>query len=255
MKNTAPKSRPQKPKEVLLRLDGVLVTPDSFKKAVMAFIDLLQAVTEEIARGSEKPLWRMSVREGSAVLAASPVADVATRKTATQIIGTLNTGVRRLNRGEAEAPGFNARALAAMRDLSVLRDKEAGKIAHIQIQASAGKAVEIIPRSAASFDKAVGIQEAWGSIEGRLQTISARGSFQFVVYDSVSDRGVNCFIDQDLMKTAVDAFDKRVCVKGPIRSDRQGRPFSIRVKKIRRLRTLEELPPVEAFRGILKPVA
>lgn len=253
--STTPKAKPRKSKEVILRLDGALVTPEAFKKSVLAFIDLLQAVTEEIARGGAKPQWKMSVRQGSAILAATPVADTATQKTATKIIGTLNSGVRLVNRGETSAPGFNSRALSAVRELALLRNKEVGRIDHIQIKASSGKAVEIVPRNAEFFAKAAGIKEAWGSVEGRLQTISVRGTFQFVVYDSIFDRGVNCFVSEKLNKAAVEAFDKRVCVSGLIRSDRHGRPISIQAEKIRRLRNLDELPPLESFRGMLKPVA
>ena len=72
-------SRVNKPKTkapagaLSLRLDGPLLTPDAFRAAVSAFVDLLQAVNEEVTGGGEKPQWTMSVEAGSTVLIATPV--------------------------------------------------------------------------------------------------------------------------------------------------------------------------------------
>jgi hypothetical protein len=94
--------------------------------------------------------------------------------------------------------------------------------------------------------------QAYGAIEGKLSTISERGQFQFVVWDALSDRPVNCFIPEDKFDEATQAFRKRVHVSGMIQYGRDRKPVAIKVDRIRRFREISELPELEEFRGILQ---
>lgn len=240
--------------ELSLRVDGPLIAPEEFRKAVNAFIDIILQVSEDISQGGKKPLWNMSVSKGSCIFIAKPVADPETQKNARDTIKSVRSGIAMLEKGVLEIPHFNHLALQAAGKLASVRAKPSRQgINVIEIAASTGKPCEVTPKTAQNVSRTVGVQhQAYGSIEGKLQTISERGSFQFVVWDALSDRPVNCFVPEDKFKMAYDAFRKRVSVSGLLQYDREGKPVSIRVDGIRVFRELSELPPIEHFRGILK---
>lgn len=236
-----------------MRIDGALISPEDFKRAVQAFVDLLVSVTDEISCGAKKPLWNMSVREGSTVFVARAVTDVETRKVARETIKRMKTGVGKAERGRFDTHDFPQKALYAVRELASLP----AKVNRVGISTVAlengGKPLPLTSKAADFLKKNLGAQRsAIGSIEGKLSTISERGTFQFVVYDALADRGINCFIPQEKFREAHAAFGRRVSVFGTIQYDRDGKALSIKVDAIRVLRDLADLPPIESFRGILK---
>lgn len=241
--------------ELTLRLDGALITPQDFKLAVQAFTDLLIQVTEVLSAGEAKPVWNMSVRTGSTVIVARAFPNPKTKRRAQATIRAIRSGIIRIQKGAIDVPHFNKKALFATRDLASLRSEDAGPgIPTIQIAAGKGKSAEITRAIADHLKRNLGVQrKAYGSIEGKLQTITDRGTYQFVVYDDLSDRGVNCFVAPGLFKQAHAAFGKRVAVSGEISYDRTGKPLAIKARAIRIFREISELPPIERFRGIFKP--
>lgn len=240
--------------EITLRFRGKIVAPEDFRKAVNAFVDLIVQVSQEISQGESTPVWNMSVRTGSNVLAAKPVSDARTAKAAKQTMRLVLSGIRMLERGRADVPHFNRRALQAAKDLGgVLAKPGKQGIDSVEIGLGSGKPLPITQKTSEVVSGKIGVQrQSFGSVEGRLQTITERGSFQFVVYDAISDRGINCFVPQERFKDAHQAFGRRVNVSGIIQYDRSGAAVSIKVDSIRVFRELDELPPIEQFRGILK---
>jgi hypothetical protein len=116
-----------------------------------------------------------------------------------------------------------------------------------------GKRLSATSKSADFLKGTLGVQKSSiGSIEGRLSTISERNAFQFVVFDALSDRGVNCFVAEDTFREVHAAFGRRVSVFGIIQHDEDGRALSIQVESIRVLKDLCDLPPISSFKGMLK---
>jgi len=250
------KAKKRHKEELTLRLDGALITPEEFKTAARAFADLLLHVTEAISYDAKKPTWSISVRTGSSIFVATPLPDIETGQRAKETIRALREGLALIEKGKIDVPHFNNQALYAARDLASLKAKpgRAG-LTVIEIGNGSGKACPITTKAADFLNKNLGGQRhAYGSIEGKLQTISDRGTFQFVVFDALTDRGVNCFVPQDKFKEAHIAFGRRVSVAGEIHYDRDGKPLSIRVSGIRVFKDLNELPPIDDFCGILQPI-
>ena len=240
--------------ELTLRIEGALVTPEDFKKAVHAFVELLVNVTADTSKGEKKPQWNMSVRQGSSVLVARAVPDLETRRAAREAVKRVKSGVAKIEKGRFDFADLPPRAIYAVRDLASLPAKinQIG-ITSVTIGNGTGKRLPVTSKSADFLNKNIGTQKtSIGSIEGKLSTITERGKFQFVVYDALSDRGVNCFVPADKNKEAHAAFGRRVNVFGTVQYDKDGRPLSIQVKTIRLLRDLTELPPIAFFKGILK---
>ncbi len=237
--------------EIALRLDGALITPEEFRKAVGAFVDLLLQISEDIAQGGKKPVWSMSVRKGSSIFVARPVPDTETKRSAKETIKSFRSGIAQLDRGMRNVPHFSNKALQAASTLASLRARQG--ISVIEITSPSGKPVPVREKIVDVVSRTIGVQkQEYGSIEGKLQTISERGGFQFVVWDALADRPINCFIPENKFQEAYAAFRKRVSVSGMVQHDRDGKPTSIKVDSIRVFRELSELPPIEHYIGILK---
>ena len=235
---------------ITLDFDGPVVTPEMFRRIVSAFVELLISVTDKAAEGGKKTTWDMAVSAGSRLLVARPVADAATRATTARVIKAIPEGLRQIEKVTLVPPKyFDNRALHAAREIAALSD---GKLSYVKVQTKSGP-ITMSRQALRTLDSLLhGQHQALGSVEGKLQTITERGTLQFVVFDSLYDKGVNCFIDEDLVHEAVSAFGKRVIVTGMVQYEQGGRPVSIRVDEIRVLKEPAELPPIKTLRGIFK---
>lgn len=239
--------------KITLSFDATIVTPDVFKRAINAFIELLKSVSDETTGSGKKIQWNMSVAKGSNNVIARPVADVLTARASSLVIQAIPQGIRRLQKGTTTAPAyFDTDALQAAKELAEIISSGRNKPSYIRIQ-STGTPCEIEERTVASVDRLLGGQhQALGTIEGKLQTISNRGQLQFVVFDSLYDKGVNCFVEDEMVDQAVQGFGKRVAVSGMIQYDKEGRPVSIRVDSVHIFKAESELPSIDEMHGIFK---
>ncbi len=69
---------------------------------------------------------------------------------------------------------------------------------------------------------------AYGAVEGRIQTLSNRGSLRFTLYDTLEDRAVSCYLSQGQEDSLRGLWGRRAIVQGSIRRDATGRPLTIR---------------------------
>jgi hypothetical protein len=92
--------------------------------------------------------------------------------------------------------------------------------------------------------------KAYGSIEGKLQTISERGKPTVTVYESLSDKAIRCHFDDDLFEDAMQAFGKRVYVFGLISYNRKGDAKSIRIEELRVFPEFDKIPHYQDICGI-----
>jgi hypothetical protein len=250
VKKTLTKKLKKGANSVTLDFDGAVVTPDTFRRLVSAFVDLLNAVTEKAAGTGKRAVWNMAVAKGSRLLIATAVADRKTEVVAEKVIHAIPDGLRRLEKGTPVSPTyFDQRALRAARELASIPKER--KLTYVKFWA-AGPPVPVSQRSADTAVKLLGQHQALGSVEGKLQTISERGTLQFVVFDSLYDKGINCFMDEEIMEQAMQAFRKRVAVTGMVQYDQESRPVSIRVDTIQVFKDVAELPPIKDLRGIFK---
>lgn len=88
---------------------------------------------------------------------------------------------------------------------------------------------------AASIDKSIEFEEtkyrdySFGTLTGKVETLSKRGKMRFVLYDSLFDRAVTCYLAIGQEELMLNAWDKYVRVAGQIYRDPiQGRPIDIK---------------------------
>ncbi len=162
-------------------------------------------------------------------------------------------GLKLLEREDTRQPSyFDDRALRAVRELALLRVNELKGLGYLRVR-STGKPCNVGQQSAKSVERLLNnTKSALGSIEGYLQTITARNGLQFVVYDSLYDKGVNCRMDDKMIQEAIKAFRKRVSVSGWVQYGQDGRPLTIDVDEIRVFKDESKLPHHRRLRGIFK---
>lgn len=227
---------------------------DKFEKAVAAFFDLIKEVTREALTEDQRIRWTVTVRSGSATVNAIPHFDENSAPKARQILHAIPSGIRALERGVEAMPEMFTRA--AVKDVKILgniRGLRGEDVTDVRIRNGSIKS-RVTTKSVAAVDALIGgQQQSYGAIEGKMQTITERGGFRFVVYDSLHDHRVDCFIEEEeLMEKAVSNFRKRVRVSGLVQYDRNGDPVSIKVTEIYVFRPNSELPSVNEMRGIFR---
>lgn len=68
-----------------------------------------------------------------------------------------------------------------------------------------------------------------GAVEGRIQTLSTRGSLRFILFDLVYDKAVTCYLVPDQEGLMLDAWGRLAIVEGIIKRDPiSGRPTTVR---------------------------
>jgi hypothetical protein len=94
--------------------------------------------------------------------------------------------------------------------------------------------------------------DAYGAVEGRIQTVSNRRGLRFTLYDAVGDRAVMCYLDEEKAELIRNAWGRRAIIEGWVSRDPlTGRPLSIR--RITAITELEDRSPgsYRDARGVL----
>ena len=108
-------------------------------------------------------------------------------------------------------------------------------------------------KSVAFIDDVLGEAfEEHGAVSGRVQTVSERGSIKFVIYDSLTDKPIQCLIGEDQMEEAMHAFGHRAEVYGMVAYKKDGQARRIRVEEINVFPPDAELPSAKDVRGLLR---
>jgi hypothetical protein len=242
------------PSETLtLDLKGSALPMAKFEKAVVAFFALIREVTAEVEARGEKVKWTISVKSGSALVTAKPSYEPESRKAALRVLRSIPTGISQLEKGTDELPrDFTPKAAELVKVLGTIKGDGDEGVAGVRLRSEIGP-VPITTKSAFSVDSIMGFQhQSHGSIEGRMQAISERHGFRFVIYDSLFDRKVDCFFDEELVEKAVSSFRKRIRASGTVQYNRHGQPVSVNVTDIYEFKPNAELPSISDVKGILR---
>jgi hypothetical protein len=79
----------------------------------------------------------------------------------------------------------------------------------------------------------------YGAVEGRVQTLSRRGTLRFTLYDLVHDKPVSCYLQEEQEDLMRDAWGRIAVVEGVVKRDPiTGRPQTIR--QVRRVHLVHD---------------
>ncbi len=197
-----------------------------FQKIVGAFTGLLNAISEEACGDPQAVHWEISVSEGSVLIVARlPAATDA------QVVSRIQETVRkspiRIHRSLHQFP----RAVPATR-LLIGTDRQ-------DILAEDRQDMAPHPSQTAEY----------GTVEGTLDTLSARGGFHFTISEPIWNMAVQCFVPDDLIESMHGMWRKRVAAHGLVSYDREGLPTSIRAEEVKLF--LYDESPISNYRGLL----
>jgi hypothetical protein len=82
------------------------------------------------------------------------------------------------------------------------------------------------------------IPPTFGAVEGRVQTLSNRGSLHFTLFDLLRDKAVSCYLQEGQQDIMRNAWDKFAIVEGIVKRDETGRPQTVR--QVQRVTLIDE---------------
>lgn len=244
-----------------LKIDGDL-TPEEFRKAVDAFFSLVKDVSSEIKDAKEIP-WKVEVDKGSTIieLVYSPtIENVKFQKAANTVARAIPNGLSKLERGRIQRPPlyFKDKALQHVRELAAVKTKSSN-IKEVNITSESYKRgfqklpFSLTQRAIATVEELIGADyHSFGSVEGKLQTLSERGEKKCYIYDELFDQKIVCRIHGAIFQKAYNAFGKRVAVSGIVHYNKRGLPIEVNVQDIDIFKSDEELPSLKTLRGVFK---
>ena len=214
------------PPALTLELGSDKVSYREFQRVVRAFVGLLQDISEAACGDRKAVLWEISVSQGSLQITADLPAETDAT-TADRVLNTVSRppqGVRRkLNRFPRPVPVTRLLAGEDRRDILLEEQQEARR--H--------------PSQIAEY----------GTVEGTLDTLSARGRVFFTISEPIWNMAVQCTVPEQLVEAMQGMWRQRVSARGMVHYDREGLPTSIRAEEVE-LFPYDETP-IGDYRGLL----
>jgi hypothetical protein len=237
--------------DLTLELDGLGVNPERFQRGIRAFFGVLGEVTRSVCSGQPVVRWRVQVKAGSNLIGVVPVPGFRPEVVGT-IASALRDGIVSLEESDAQPQYFTEAAMRYARDLGDISESDDDDEVRVRLWARKHPMVISHHTVANVMEALAGEFEDHGSIDGRLQTLSERGAMRFVIYDTLTDRAVQCFISDGKLADAIESFRKRVEVYGLIKYRKDGTALSIDVEDIVQFPEPPDIPDFRSVRGILR---
>jgi len=235
--------------ELTISLDREQLDPETFAKAILAFIDLLKATDRNIARGKPQVRWQIA-RLSYASPALVGITGRTIRNAAADAVPVVGRAVlnslRELEKGSRPA-ALSDTGLEKARTLAALASaKRPVRIVVSEIPESireASESVYVSAQTAATVEKYIGAAyESYGVVQGRLEVLSSRQGIACVVHDSVTEKAVKCSVPDELKRVVIASFDEFVLARGRIQRDSSGFPRTMSLEGIEVLQAAPQLP-------------
>lgn len=227
---------------------------------VAAARDLLGLVTEVAASVEDGTGIRWVVdalsKTSPAVLAVRPVVaddvkDYLSPSDLAAMVAAVPAGIHVLEGEEEVRPRyFSDRALEKLRDLTefvgkgVTTVKLGSDVDRIDLgeRVANGIAALLVPNV-----------RSWGTLEGRLESVTVHGSREFSVYDLLTGQRVRCTFGRRIPPSDIGRMvERRVAVFGEIRARQSGVVVSVLAETIEALPKEAELPAASTAVGVLR---
>lgn len=237
---------------IVLEIDGPKITATKFTRGIKAFFGFINDVANEVSGKKKAIRWIVSVRPGSININVEPEPLNGFETVIPVTIEAIEKGIDIISNKAERPTHFSDDALKKIIDLVSIVDSRDKELDRVRIWVN-NKPNNLSSKIVANIDLILGTSsKAYGTIEGKLQVISERQGLNFVVYDSLTDKPIKCYFDDDIMNEVIGAFGKRISVYGMIRYRKDGEPISIEVEELEVFPNKEDLPNIYDVLGILK---
>ena len=214
------------PPALTLELGSDKVPYHDFQSLVRAFTVLLQDISEDACGDRKAVRWEISVSKGSLRIAAS-LPKTTDANTAGRVLNAVNRPSQRLRGTLGKFP----RSVPVTQLLTGVERRDI-----LQVDQAA------TPRLPSSFTE-------YGTVEGILDTLSARGHLSFIISEPIWNLAVQCTVPGDLVESMRSMWMQRVAAHGMVQYDQDGHPTSIKAEEVVLFPYSDK--PIEAFRGLL----
>lgn len=232
--------------QIALKLEGI-VDFDDYTRAISSFHELVNALTKEVSESDIA--WQLSdLRYGSAYVEVQGFAP--TSEPVERVVSAYYV-VANAIREKSPIPYSYAVVESARKLVGIINDK----VTSITMIAGEKSVMEIIQPVGQSISKSEKVH-AFGTLSGIVETLQRRRN-SFMLYDSIFDQAVQCFVDDEQIEQLRYAWGKEVIVTGDvIRDHESGRPLEIReVRNIEIKPDDEQGDVIRQARGILAQFA
>jgi hypothetical protein len=234
--------------QIEIKIDGRKLTPEKFLSGASEFVAMVQGVAKNIAASTIE--WVVEVEHGSAILrmrANNPSQE------SERSIDAVCRGVRDLRNGVRTIPyGFTRETVSSAKIIAALVDGE--EVQSVSIQN--GGEPEPLPHTIVRVAEAIlegQPQIAFGSIEGKIVSLSAKHGYVCVIDDPLGRREITGYLQTDeAQKKALEGYTKRVLASGLIHYAKEGHAVNITVDTIRIFPPDSELPSLAEVQEIYK---
>ena len=234
--------------QIEIKIEAKRLTPDQFLAGAKDFFALVEGVAKNVTL--EQINWLVEVDKGSTVVrmrAESPSNE------SRRVFSVVGRGIRALRSKTNVIPiGFTARELWAASRLSRLIDGEGVQVVCIK---NGGKPEDLGPVVAETAEEILSRQSqiAFGGIEGKIVTLSAKHGLICTIYDPIQRREVTCYLQTEkAQEDAERGYRKRVLASGLIHYSKEGQAVDITVDTIRIFPPDSELPTIEDVQAVYK---
>ena len=233
-----------------LTLDGNEITAEKFVKSVSAFVSIIRDVTESLSGEKNSIKWIVTVEKGSTKVHFTPRPIKPNPALVTSTVNAVKNGFLEIEQHGGRPSYWSDTALKSAKEMASIYSPNENALDTIRIASEDGFAT-VTKNTSAHVDTLIGIERrAFGTVEGRLRTVTESGGIHVVVQDALTHNNVRCFIEEQDTERFIAAFRKRVSVFGEIRYGRDGTPLSIKASDLRVMRESGKLPTIEEMTGI-----
>ncbi len=200
-----------------LALGGDVPLP-IFATAIERFSQLVQALSAEIS--PEAIEWIIDdLQAGSALATVKGESDDQDK--VARVVSAYGSVGKALEAGRA-IPYSDRIARAALSITGILN----GKVTSVRFETEEEDATIFSASIAVTHLKPM---LAYGAVEGKVQTLSNRGTLRFIAYDRLFDRAVSCYLDRERQELMRNAWGHVAIIEGMITRDPlSGRPVLVR---------------------------
>lgn len=239
---------------ISLQLHGASITPQTFRKSIDCFFDIVNEVVRDFPSAQGQVGWTVAVTAGSANihLTAHSISESFGLPRIHELVGAIHNGIQTIESSSVKPPYFSDYALRKTKELASIVLK--GGIDSMDIGWK-GSTTSVTPKTYEHIRSVLGIAyKSWGSVEGVLCEVSEKGRRKFVLYDDVTENHITCHFSAELLPDVLRDFGKRISAVGLVsyRSDTSIK--SISVDHFTRFPARESLPSFSEIYGMLRNV-
>lgn len=237
--------------QIGFNLSGEAVSVRMFIAVAEKLANLLKELETSVT-GQQGLEWIISgLHMGSANLAMRPYSQSsAARSNGRAVITSVLDGLAIVEDTARRPPHFTDQALGQAKSLVNAAKDDANGLAIFGGSEAKRRRVTVSRRLVSHVDELIGTASvAFGSLEGRLETVRVHDSIAFNICDSITSRSILCSCNRETLDLAIKHFGKRVSVSGEIMFNFQGDATSMRVDEIQPL-GIGPLPQAKDIRGL-----